>query len=188
MVILIGGSSHVGKTLVARRLVAKYGYDCIPLDFLKEAFQRSGIGNPGDRDDYQMRYWMWPFVVQIIKKAVASDRSLILEGCYIPAEWAQSFTKGELGNIRCVFLVMSEGHLRTRFDEVKEHAQDAELRGTEPLDLWRLINCSAEFREQCIGTGTYYIEIDGAYDLDSICDAVEAVIEDPDPAERGIVL
>ena len=83
---------------------------------------------------------------------------------------------------------MSEGYLRTRFDEVKEHAQDAELRGTEPLDLERLINCSAEFREQCIDTGTYYIEIDGGYDLDSVCDAVEAVIEDPDPAERAIML
>ena len=188
MIILIGGSSHVGKTLIARRLVEKYGFDCIPLDLLKEAFQRSGVGSPGDRDDYGMRYWMWPFVVQIIKKAISSERSLILEGCYIPAEWAQSFTEGELGNIRCVFLVMSEGYLRTHLDEVEEHAQDAELRPAQPLDLERLVNCSREFKSQCLETGTYYIEIDGDYDLDSLTDAVQAVIEDPDPAERGIVL
>ena len=52
----------------------------------------------------------------------------------------------------------------------------------------RLIACSAAFRDDCIGNGTYYIEIDGDYDTDSLFDAVESVIEDPDPSEKGIIL
>ncbi len=41
MVILIGGSSHVGKTMVSHRLIKKYGYEGLSLDSLKEAFLKN---------------------------------------------------------------------------------------------------------------------------------------------------
>ena len=188
MVILIGGSSHVGKTLIAHWLVARNGYECIGLDLLAQAFRNAGPVEFAGLDDYSLRYQMWPFVAEIIRKAVAGDRNLIIEGCYIPSEWARSFTKGELGSIRCVFIVMSPHYIQSHMDEIREHAQAAELRSHDTLDMGRLIDCSAEFKAQCIKTGTYYIEIDGPFDEDSLLDAVEAVIEDPDPAERGMVL
>ena len=188
MVILIGGSSHVGKTLVSHKLIKRYGYECISLDALKESFVRTQLGNPGTRNDYQMRYWMWPFVSQIIRHAIHSGRNLIVEGCYIPAEWAQSFDDLELREIRCVFIIMSEGYLREHEDEVRRHANDIESRRNDYIDIQRLINCSREFKEDCLRTGTYYIEIDGEYDEDSLVDAVESVIEDTDPRDGGIVL
>lgn len=188
MVILIGGSSHVGKTMIAHRLMRKYRCECISLDYLKSAFLESGIGKPGELNDYQMRYWMWPFVVRIIKHALETERTLILEGCYIPAEWAESFTKEELDGIRCVFLVMSEGYLRRNFDDVKKYSQIIEKRRDDFPDLERLISCSAEFREECVKTGTFYIEIDGPYDDESLFDSVDSVIEDCDYLEKGIVL
>ena len=73
MVVLIGGSSHVGKTIIAHRLIRKHGWECISLDYLKEAFSKTQTGNPGDRSDYQMRYWMWPFVAEIVKKQSKTD-------------------------------------------------------------------------------------------------------------------
>ena len=100
MVILIGGSSHVGKTLIAHRLVARNGFECIGLDLLAQAFRNAGPAEFAGLDDYSMRYRMWPFVAEIIRKAISCDRNLIVEGCYIPAEWAESFTQGELGSIR----------------------------------------------------------------------------------------
>ena len=188
MVILIGGSSHVGKTLVSHRLIKKYAYECLSLDSLKEAFAATQIGNPGTRNDYQMRYWMWPFVAEVIKYALHNGRNLIVEGCYIPAEWAQSFSESELGEIRCVFIIMSEGSLRDHEDEVRSHASDIEKRRNDYIDIQRLVDCSREFKEDCLRTGTYYIEIAGEYDEDSLADAVEAVIEDDDPKDGAIVL
>ena len=35
MVVLIGGSSHVGKTMIAHKLIEKHGWECISLDCLK---------------------------------------------------------------------------------------------------------------------------------------------------------
>ena len=178
----------MGKTMVARRLVRKYGWECISLDMLKDAFVRSGIGDPGDRNDYEMRYWMWPFVAQIVRKALESGRDLILEGCYIPAEWADSFTSAELRGIRCVFIVMSEIHIRTNIDAIERYSQRVERRKDDVVDMARLINCSREFKEDCLRTGTFYIEIDGDYDDESLFDAVESVIQDDDHLEKGIIL
>ena len=72
MVILIGGSSHVGKTMVARYLVGRHGWECISLDFLKNAFQKARIDGCENMDDVQMRHRMWPFVAEIIKQAKAA--------------------------------------------------------------------------------------------------------------------
>ncbi len=188
MVILIGGSSHVGKTLVSHRLIKKYGYECLSLDSLKEAFLKTQLGNPGARGDFQMRYWMWPFAAEVIRHAIQNGRNLIVEGCYIPAEWAESFSESELREIRCVFIIMSENYLRTHEVEVRNHASDIEKRRNDYIDIERLINCSQEFKEDCLRTGTYYIEIDGEYDDESLTDAVEAVIEDTEPRDGGLVL
>ena len=188
MVVLLGGSSHVGKTMIAHRLIRKYGWECISLDYLKDAFLKSGLGNPGDRNDYEMRYWMWPLVAEIVKKAVSTKRNLIIEGCYIPAEWAKSFTFSELGEIRCVFLIMSEFHIRSHIDDIEKYAQRVERRPDDVIDMTRLINCSREFKEDCLKTDTFYIEVDGDYDGDSLFDAVESVIQDSNHQEKGIIL
>ena len=188
MVVLLGGSSHVGKTMIARKLVRKYGWELISLDFLKDAFIRSQLGNPGERNDYEMRYWMWPLVAEIVKRALESGRNVILEGCYIPAEWADSFTPSELRRIRTVFIVMSEIHIRTNIDAIERTSQIVESRQNDVIDMARLINCSREFKEDCIRTGTFYIEIDGPYDDESLFDAIESVIQDDDHLEKGIIL
>lgn len=188
MVVLLGGSSHVGKTMIAHKLVHKYGWECISLDFLKDAFIRSQLGDPGSRNDYEMRYWMWPLVAQIVKRALESGRNLIIEGCYIPGEWADSFTSAELRHIRTVFIVMSEIHIRTHIDAIERYSQRVEKRQNDVIDMDRLISCSRDFKEDCLRTGTFYIEIDGPYDDESLFDAVESVIQDDDHLEKGIIL
>ena len=188
MVVLIGGSSHVGKTIIAHRLIRKHGWECISLDYLKEAFSKTQTGDPGDRSDYQMRYWMWPFVAEIVKKAIKDGRDLVIEGCYIPGEWADSFTSKELEEIRCAFIVMSESYIRSHMDDIERYSRQVEKRPEDILDVERLVNCSREFKEDCLKTDTFYIEIDGDYDTDSLLDAVESVIEDSDPDERGILI
>ena len=43
MIILIGGSSHVGKTLFAKMLLEKYRLPTLSLDHLKMGMIRSGM-------------------------------------------------------------------------------------------------------------------------------------------------
>lgn len=188
MVVLIGGSSHVGKTMIARKLVEKYGWECICLDYLKNAFQKAEIAGFENLDDVGMRHRMWPFVAQIIKGALSSGRNLILEGCYIPAEWKESFSSEQLEDIRAVFIIMSESYIRKHMDEIESFSDVVEKRENDFLDEERLVRCSADFKADCLGNETFYIEIEDEYDTESLFDAVESVIEDSDPLEKGIIL
>ena len=69
-----------------------------------------------------------------------------------------------------------------------EDAFDISLDTDDIIDMARLINCSREFKEDCLKTDTFYIEIDGKYDDESLFDAVESVIQDANPLEKGIIL
>ena len=83
---------------------------------------------------------------------------------------------------------MSELHIRTYIDAIERTSQIVEKRRNDVIDMARLINCSREFKEDCIRTGSFYIEIDGPYDDESLFDAVESVIQDDDHLEKGIIL
>ena len=111
MIILIGGSSHVGKTLIAQKLLERTHYPYVSLDHLKMGFIRSGRTELTVEDDYKMRYFLWPFAAEMIKTAIENDQNMIVEGCYIPREWKQSFTAEYLSHIHCTFITMSEDYI-----------------------------------------------------------------------------
>lgn len=149
MVYLIGGSSHVGKTLIAQKLMERTGYPYTSLDHLKMGFIRSGMTDLTVEDDIEMRYWMWPFVTGMIKTVIENEQNLILEGCYIPSEWKDSFSEEELSHIRCIFIVMSEPYIRKHFTEIVDYANAIEKRLDDRPDMERLIECSDAFRKDC---------------------------------------
>lgn len=128
MIILIGGSSHVGKTLISQKLIEKYHFPCTSLDHLKMGFIRTGKTELTVEDDYQMRYWLWPFAAEMVKTAIENNQNMILEGCYIPVEWKESFTEEYLDQIRCVYIVMSENYLRKNFHLLSDYANVIEKR------------------------------------------------------------
>ena len=81
MVILITGASHTGKTLLAQRLVRKYGCSCLSMDLLKMGLIRSGNTHLTPEDDQELEACLWPIVREIIKTAVENRQDLIVEGC-----------------------------------------------------------------------------------------------------------
>lgn len=176
MIILIGGSSHVGKTLISQKLIEKYHFPCTSLDHLKMGFIRTGKTELTVEDDYQMRYWLWPFAAEMIKTAIENNQNMILEGCYIPVEWKESFSEEYLHQIRCVYIVMSENYLRKNFHLLSDYANVIEKRLDDELDLERLITCSKEFKEGCIQHNIPYIEIDKEYNLDGILKRIYEIV------------
>ena len=167
MVILIGGSSHVGKTLVSQKLLELTGFPYMCLDHLKMGFIRTKRTELTVEDDYKMRYFLWPFAAEIVKTAIENNQNLIIEGCYIPGEWKESFTQEYLSKIYCTFITMSEEYLRQHFDLVKDKAGAIEKRLPEVLDLERLILCSKEFKEDCKKFNIPNLEISNDFPFDA---------------------
>ena len=73
MVILITGSSHVGKTLLAQRMLENYQYPYLSIDHLKMGLIRSGITDFTPEDDDELTDYLWPIVREIIKTAISGS-------------------------------------------------------------------------------------------------------------------
>ena len=175
MIYLIGGSSHVGKTLLAQKLMERTGYPYTSLDHLKMGFIRTGMTDLTVEDDLEMRYWMWPFVVEIIKTAIENNQNMIIEGCYIPAEWKGSFSEEYLTNIKSMFVVMSESYIRTHFSDIGSFANVIEKRLDDELDMERLIACSAGFMEDCVEYDIPCFVIDEKFSVDDMLEAIASL-------------
>ena len=67
MVILIAGTSHTGKTLLAQKLLEKYKYPYLSIDYLKMGLIRSKNTNLTVEDDYELTKYLWDILKEIIK-------------------------------------------------------------------------------------------------------------------------
>ena len=92
MIILITGASHTGKTVLAQKLLEKYKYPYLSIDHLKMGLIRSKNTTltPLSEDD-ELTAYLWPIVHEMVKTAIENKQNLIVEGCYIPFNWAEDF-------------------------------------------------------------------------------------------------
>ena len=63
MIILIGGASHTGKTVLAQRLLEKYGYPYLSIDHLKMGLIRSGQTALTPMDDDKLTDYLWLILI-----------------------------------------------------------------------------------------------------------------------------
>jgi len=128
MVIILTGASHIGKTVLAQRMLEKYKYPYFSIDHLKMGLIRTGMTALTPEDDDELRDYLWPIVREIIKTAVENEQNLIVEGCYIPFDWRNSFDELYLQSIRFICLAMSDEYIDSHFADIKAHASDIEKR------------------------------------------------------------
>ena len=128
MVIIITGASHVGKTVLAQRMLEKIKYPYYSIDHLKMGLIRSGNTVLTPEDDDELTDYLWPIVREIIKTAIENEQNLIVEGCYIPFDWKKSFDERYLQAIRFICLAMSDEYIDSHFEEIKSHGSDIETR------------------------------------------------------------
>ena len=167
MVILITGASHTGKTLLAQRLVEKYGYSCCSIVLLKMGLIRSGNTALTPEDDEELEVYLWPILREMIKTAVENGQNLIVEGCYIPFRWEEDFSEEYRKEIRYYCLVMSENYIKSHFSDIKKYADVIERRID---DSWCTVDSvleeNARYLEMCRKYDCNYILIDDRYEVE----------------------
>ena len=168
MVILIAGASHTGKTVLAQKLLQKYGYPYLSIDHLKMGLIRSGNTTlTPESDDQALTDYLWPIVAEIVKTAIENKQNLIIEGCYIPFDWAKDFEQEYLVEIKYCCLVMSEAYIRSHYADIKAHASDIERRLDDSYcTMETLLQDNAETLKQCKNYGVEYILIENDYCVD----------------------
>lgn len=92
---------------------------------------------------------------------------MIVEGCYIPFDWAKSFEADYLPHIRYRCLVMSEAYIRSHYDEIKRTASIIENR-LDDVDctMESLLRDNAQVMAMCRKFGVEMLLIDGDYQVD----------------------
>ena len=166
MVLLIGGASHTGKTLLAQRILEEQQYPYLSIDHLKMGLIRSGQTELTPMDDEKLTPYLWPIVREMVKTAIENGQNLTVEGCYIPFDWKKDFAEEYLQHIRCVFLVMSESYIRSNFADIRKHANAIEQRLDDSgLCIEDLVRDNAAVLAGCQEHDCEYTLINEKYDI-----------------------
>lgn len=172
MIILILGSSHTGKTLLAQRLLEKFKFPYLSIDHLKMGLIRSGQTKLTPMDDKTLVPYLWSIVKEIIKTAIENKQNIIIEGCYIPYDWQKDFSEEHLGNIRYVCLVMTENYINNHFDDIINNANAIEQRLCDDISKKMLLQDNTETLEMCKKHSLNYIVIDSKYNIDGFAEEI----------------
>ena len=167
MVILIAGATHTGKTALARRLIKTYNYPCLSMDHLKMGLIRSGRTSLTVFDDGQLTDYLWPIAREMVKTVIENDQDLIVEGCYIPFDWAKDFSEEYLRHIRCRWLILSREYIENHFDVIRSYANAAEKRLDDSgLDMAQLVRDNERNLAGCREHGCQYILVCKDYEAE----------------------
>ncbi len=168
MIILIAGASHTGKTALAQKLLVKYGYPYLSIDHLKMGLIRSGSTElTPTSNEKALTDYLWPIVREMIKTTIENRQNLIIEGCYIPFDWAKSFGAEYLNHIKYRCLVMSKSYIQQHYHDIKKYANTIEERlDDSDCTMDSLIRDNAEVMKMCQKYGADYLLIDNDYQVD----------------------
>ena len=159
MVILISGCSHTGKTLLAQKLLEKYQYPYLSIDYLKMGLIRSGQTELTPSDDKELLPYLWNIVKEIVKTAIENEQNLI--------DWKYDFDENYLRHIKFLCLIMTEKYIHAHLADIKHHADDSEKRLDDSwLNEEELIAENKKNLESCKKYGCKYILINDEYKID----------------------
>lgn len=166
MIILIAGASHTGKTNLAQKLMEKHHFPYLSIDLLKMGLIRSKQTNLTPYEDEKLTDYLWNIVKEIIKTAIENEQDLIVEGCYIPYNWYNSFNKTYLSKIKYLCLIMSTNYINNHFEDIKSYANIIEKRlDDSPLHKDELIKENEIAFKECQKHHLDYILIEDKYNV-----------------------
>ncbi len=167
MIVLITGTTHTGKTVLAQKLLEKYKFPYLSIDLLKMGLIRSNQTKISVTDDEKLTPYIWGIIKEIIKTAIENEQNLIVEGCYIPFDWAKEFNKEYLLKIKYFCLIMSKDYIQKHFSDILANESIVEQRLTSgDLVQGNLIKENESNLQMCKKYGLNCILIDTEYKVD----------------------
>ena len=167
MIVLIAGITHTGKTLLAQKLLEKYKFPYLSIDHLKMGLIRSNQTTISVTDDEKLTPYLWAIIKEMIKTAIENEQNLIVEGCYIPFDWAKDFNKEYLLHIKYYCLIMSKNYIQKHFSDILANESIVEQRLTSgDLVQGNLIKENESNLQMCKKYGLNCILIDTEYKVD----------------------
>ena len=167
MIVLITGTTHTGKTVLAQKLLEKYKFPYLSIDLLKMGLIRSNQTKISVTDDEKLTPYIWGIIKEIIKTAIENEQNLIVEGCYIPFDWAKDFNKEYLLQIKYYCLIMSKNYIQKHFSDILANESIVEQRLISgDLVQGNLIKENESNLQMCKKYGLNCILIDTEYKVD----------------------
>ena len=167
MIVLIAGTTHTGKTVLAQRMLEKYKFPYLSIDHLKMGLIRSNQTTIIVSDDEKLTPYLWSIVKEIIKTAIENGQNLIVEGCYIPSDWEKDFSKEYLSQIKYYCLIMSKVYIQKHFADILANESVVEKRLiSNDLAKENLIKDNENNLQMCKKYDLNYILIDTEYKVD----------------------
>ncbi len=167
MIVIITGASHSGKTNTAQKLLEKYKYPYLSIDLLKMGLIKSGNTDLTVYDDEKLEKYLWPIVREMIKTAIENKQNLIVEGCYIPFNWRESFDEEYLKHISYYCLILSKEYIENNFDDIKKYASVIENRlDDSETTKETVLRDNMEYLTNCKRYACNHILIKDIYEID----------------------
>jgi len=170
MIILISGVTRTGKTLMAQKLMEKYGYPYLSVDHIKMGLYR---GLKDEKYNPEQNYSnlaeaLWPVVKGIIMTAIENKQNLIVEGCYILPHMVYDFKHKYLKNIASVFLLFSDEYLVNHYEsDIKGKQSIIEYREADQIcPLNKLMELHQDFRTKCQENSVDFFDIRHDYETE----------------------
>ena len=170
MVILIAGTSYVGKTLMAQKLLEIYKIPYLSIDHLKMGIYRSSFDcgfTPESREGI-ITEKLWSIIKGIIMTNIENNQNIIIEGCYFP-ESINDFDKEYLCKTIFLYIIFSEQYIRKNFSEkimgkrniIENRGYDFD--GTNEF-MEKYISENKSNKEKCVKNRIKYFEIKEDYE------------------------
>ena len=103
----------------------------------------------------------------MIKTVIENKQNLIIQGCYIPFDWAKGFEKDYPEHIKYYCLVMSENYIKSNFANIKRYASAIKNRlNDEWCTMESVLEDNAQVLELSQKNGINYFLIDNEYNVD----------------------
>jgi 2-phosphoglycerate kinase len=187
-VILIGGTSHVGKSTLARRLAERLGWDCRSTDLLARhpgrPWRPPGEDVPAHVAEYYLEltdearlasvlahyHNIWPLAEALVRRHAGdpSAEGLVLEGS---ALWPDLVAGLPLPSAAAVWLTGSVALIETRIRSESRYAE-ADTRGRAMIETF--IERSRRFDRLMMGEvrrlGLAYVEVATDTDIEALAD------------------
>lgn len=169
--ILLGGASRTGKTILTKELIRRTGLPCLSTDPIKMSLARAVPDYPLDTNGSSLDVCeqLWPFISTLIRNQIETNAQGIIEGEILPKHAAQIMTE-QPDQVRACFIGYRSVSIVEKRQQIREnegHSNDwtADLSDQE---LNRLIEDSIGFshhlESECTRLNLPYIDFSDSFE------------------------